>query len=113
MGKILEKEGNMILLEFTDPSINNIFNELAQGVSSFSLLGYMNIHTTSFLEQFHHATNLELDATPLAKSCTKAVAKNEDDSESWIFCSWGFCEVCLLRIVFKACLLRFVNDMKD
>ena len=33
--------------------------------------------------------------------------------ESSIFCSWGVSGVCLLQKVFKACLLRFVIDMKD
>ena len=41
MGKILEKEGNMILLEFLDLLINNLFSEIAQGISSLSFLGYM------------------------------------------------------------------------
>ena len=82
MGKILEKEGNMTLLEIPDLSINNLFSKIAQVISTLFFLGYMNIHTTSFLEQFHHVPNLELNRTPLAKSCTKAVGKNEDDYEN-------------------------------
>ncbi|KAK7829066.1 receptor-like protein eix2 [Quercus suber] len=32
MGKVLEKEGNMILLEFPDLSVNNLFSEIAQSI---------------------------------------------------------------------------------
>ena len=55
MGKILEKEGNVILLEFSD-LVNNLFSEIAQGISSFSFLGHMNIHTTSLVKmaKYHH-----------------------------------------------------------
>ena len=79
MGKIPKKAKNMILLEFPDLSINNLFGEIARGIFGLSFLGYMNFHTTIFREHFHYAPNLksfdalsdianvELNGTPLSQ----------------------------------------------